>query len=483
MHKLGIIVPYRDRSDQLERFLKCIKEFFRTKNLSCVTIVSEQMDELSFNRGALLNIGFLKAKELGCDYVAFHDVDMLPTEDVNYEYEGRPIQLANSYLKEKHVRAIDQDIPDDYFGGVTLVPVSDFEKVNGYSNEYWGWGFEDNDLLRRFWEAKVPLETITYRQPIGMNVGIDFNGVDSYVYFKNIVDLQKPVSFYVTYKAEAPRIVETEISDEGSIFSIPGLDTTLAYDSFGTYKFETFDNYEDVYSIHTKKYPEMFCRSIITVDPVKRKVIYYQNGSVVGFKKWNSDRFLRNKSKRMYLGVGNPERDSRQKWFKGQICEFAIFDRVLGPKEIRDLQINDCFSLLTEIGDYSPEGLSLYYDAKFVDRGELVDLTGNNNSGILRNCSQVRVLGQECRKELVVPERRYGKFILQQHDKNGAEEGYWKDWKTRENQIRYRKVCLSGTNYEKEGLSTLKDTIRIQSEDIHDIGRMYKIKTYFKEKE
>jgi N-terminal domain of galactosyltransferase len=27
--------------------------------------------------------------------------------------------------------------------------------VNGYSNDYWGWGYEDNDLIRRFKAANI----------------------------------------------------------------------------------------------------------------------------------------------------------------------------------------------------------------------------------------------------------------------------------------------------------------------------------------
>ena len=36
-----------------------------------------------------------------------------------------------------------------YFGGVSILSSSDFIRVNGFSNEYWGWGAEDDDLYRR----------------------------------------------------------------------------------------------------------------------------------------------------------------------------------------------------------------------------------------------------------------------------------------------------------------------------------------------
>ena len=39
--------------------------------------------------------------------------------------------------------------PDWHFGGVTALTTNDFQLVNGFSNVYWGWGGEDDDLLRR----------------------------------------------------------------------------------------------------------------------------------------------------------------------------------------------------------------------------------------------------------------------------------------------------------------------------------------------
>ena len=46
----------------------------------------------------------------------------------------------------------------EYIGGVTLFNKEHFNWINGFSNKYWGWGFEDDDLLYRCRKGGVPLD-------------------------------------------------------------------------------------------------------------------------------------------------------------------------------------------------------------------------------------------------------------------------------------------------------------------------------------
>lgn len=38
---------------------------------------------------------------------------------------------------------------EDIFGGVSAMTLEQFVNVNGFSNKYWGWGGEDDDMFSR----------------------------------------------------------------------------------------------------------------------------------------------------------------------------------------------------------------------------------------------------------------------------------------------------------------------------------------------
>jgi beta-1,4-galactosyltransferase 1 len=140
--KLIIIVPFRDREEHLNVFVPYLKSFL--KNINHEIVIIEQVKGKILNRGKIKNIGFDLMKD-NDSYFCFHDIDMLPqNKKCDYGFPLTPVHLA-------HYWYMGEDIPScpKYFGGVVLFNKEDFEKVNGYSNEYWGWGCEDTDLSLR----------------------------------------------------------------------------------------------------------------------------------------------------------------------------------------------------------------------------------------------------------------------------------------------------------------------------------------------
>ena len=106
-----------------------------------------QVDELRFNRASLINVGFLLCQD-DCDYIAMHDVDLLPLNlNLDYGYpEKGPYHVAAPHLHPKyHYRK--------FVGGILLLKREHFKQVNGMSNKFWGWGREDDELYLRMKQA------------------------------------------------------------------------------------------------------------------------------------------------------------------------------------------------------------------------------------------------------------------------------------------------------------------------------------------
>ena len=64
MHKLGVVIPYRDRLEQLDLFKKSMKHYLHAKGIPYEIITVEQDWAKIFNRGKLLNIGYKVANSL-----------------------------------------------------------------------------------------------------------------------------------------------------------------------------------------------------------------------------------------------------------------------------------------------------------------------------------------------------------------------------------------------------------------------------------
>jgi hypothetical protein len=77
--------------------------------------------------------------------IIFHDVDLIP------QYDGVPYNRCRlPTLLGSELEHHNWGIPyRNYFGGVMSMHVSHWRKVNGFSNDFWGWVGEDDDLYER----------------------------------------------------------------------------------------------------------------------------------------------------------------------------------------------------------------------------------------------------------------------------------------------------------------------------------------------
>jgi hypothetical protein len=191
--RLSIVVPYRDRQEQLARFVPHLAAYFARDKLDKdipwrITIV-EQAAGKEFNRGLIKNIGFLLT-EADADYFCFHDVDYLPIW-ADYRPVDRPTRIIwygceLLPLFPGSADGITHDY-DTFFGGVVLFAKADFRRINGYSNAYWGWGFEDNDAAERCRSEglAIGLRDGTFEAMHHPNAGFDRSGRASAEHARN----------------------------------------------------------------------------------------------------------------------------------------------------------------------------------------------------------------------------------------------------------------------------------------------------------
>ncbi|NXO85599.1 B4GT2 galactosyltransferase, partial [Sitta europaea] len=145
--KVAILIPFRHREHHLKYWLHYLHPILRRQKAAYGIYIINQFGEDTFNRAKLLNVGFMEALKDDEEYdcFIFSDVDLIPMDDRN---------LYRCYEQPRHF-AVGMDkfgfrLPyAGYFGGVSGLSKSQFLKINGFPNEYWGWGGEDDDIFNR----------------------------------------------------------------------------------------------------------------------------------------------------------------------------------------------------------------------------------------------------------------------------------------------------------------------------------------------
>lgn len=173
---LAVIVPFRDQPEQnralqLSRFSERLPAFLRTVQPKLggfhVIIVQQSNDGYKFNRGKALNVGFVMATALNRADVygspfskrfnafCFHDVDLLPGHGLGPWYAkrpDRPIHIGSAWGRYPY---------PNYIGGILTLSERDVLASNGFPNNFWGWGGEDDEMFARLRDAKLlPVEKV-----------------------------------------------------------------------------------------------------------------------------------------------------------------------------------------------------------------------------------------------------------------------------------------------------------------------------------
>ncbi|XP_047032292.1 beta-1,4-N-acetylgalactosaminyltransferase bre-4-like [Helicoverpa zea] len=195
--KIGIIVPYsnsllirvfRNRLHNLGIFLNNIHPFLMAQKLEYQIFVIEQygiycvkstpnkcykilivLGTELFNKGRVYNAGFqemMKFNTFNC--VIFHDLDLLPMdENILYNCPTLPRHMCavvNDTNMEKNYNISYKH--KSLFGGVVAMTIEQFQRANGFSNLYFGWGGEDNDMYWRLRASGYPV--VRYQAHVGI---------------------------------------------------------------------------------------------------------------------------------------------------------------------------------------------------------------------------------------------------------------------------------------------------------------------------
>ena len=144
--RMAMVVPFRDREAHLQVFSQFMHAYFKDY-IDFRMFIVDQVDGQPFNRAMLMNIGYDISKH-EFDYFCFHDVDLLPAEPTNdYTYPADGLRHLTVNLQNFKWETPSRTI----LGGITCSTKEHLIVMNGWSNEFWGWGAEDEDAYRRMY--------------------------------------------------------------------------------------------------------------------------------------------------------------------------------------------------------------------------------------------------------------------------------------------------------------------------------------------
>ena len=448
--KLGVCVPYRNREMHLHEFIPKVGKYLKEQGIEFQMYFAHQVDDKLFNRGAMKNIAAKHAFEEGCDYIVWHDIDMIPEKEADYSYPKEyPVHIATN------ISQMDYKLKyHEYFGGAVLFTKEQVEATNGYSNDYWDWGMEDDDL---FWRCHIEGLTNDTYLPTNLQSQqyLRFNGHNAQAVIKFEPKMRGLTSRSHTFSILTRTFQQPEKNPifligskqkryvEYPILRLPGYDYGISFNNSRALSFQFWNTFNQHNYMWLKRYDNQWSWVTVVVDNEEQLSHFYLNGTEVDSKgghgsesPWRFNGRLKNYGQNnIYLGYtpSLPDNDP-VKYLKGDIAKVYAWNRALEPKEVENLH------------DTLPEeGLVISVDGEESN----IDLELLN---VAKNREYIQIPNS------ILPHRKTGYFRCLPHEDEGIVDGkFTKGETTARNERKYVLEMQQGKhNHKKDGIKQLK---------------------------
>jgi hypothetical protein len=460
-HKLGICIPYRNRKEHIENLIPHLSKYLNEKGINHKFYVGHQIDDKLFNRGAMKNIAAHYAFEDGCDYIAWHDVDMLAEDKdgliCDYSYpETSPIHIATKLSKYNYGLGYDQ-----YFGGVVLFTKEQSYQTNGYSNNYWDWGQEDDDLFWRCYFEGFSTGKVfkSYEnKPVA-----NFNGDDSLIVIptnetiSNCLSSNHTISVLFKADQQQEKVPIWLVGDEDKKFiEYPILRKHeswtwgLSFNNSRTVNMTVFDKKDNYHNNWAKKFEGEWTWVTVSFDKKTKNMYFYVNDELVtnmnGIKE--NIPFVVGKDLKKH-DVTNPFIlgfcSNQKTYYKGKIAEVKIFNKFFNNIEsvfeneediVLDVVLGENNQVYERINNIICEQLNTEITTEDID--------------VIEN---------------IIPIRREGNFKCMFHNDEGFVDGKWaKGETTARNEKRFVTEMQQGKiKYEEDGLKQILEVLDVDN--------------------
>lgn len=464
--KLGVCVPYRNRESHLKEFIPKIGKYLENQGIDYQIYFGHQVDDKLFNRGAMKNVAAKHAFEDGCDYIVWHDIDMIPEDGCDYSFpKDNPRHIATQ------ISQMDYELKyEEYFGGAVLFSKEQVERTNGYSNDYWDWGMEDDDL---FWrcvlEGYANDSYMEYTEEV-QNF-LSFNGKSSYVKIpkhkklRNLTSRSHTISVLVRAYQQEEKVPIWLVGDEDRrfceypIIRRPGYDYGISYNNSRAFTAQLWTNQREHLYQWMKRYENQWAWVTLSVDTSSQKIHFYMNGKESD-SRWGTgthsplkyDGILKSYGlEDYYIGTTTSvSKNEINRWFKGDVSKVLFWNRKLEKEEIENIH-----------NTIPKNNLVLHYDFNSTDGRVAKDLSGNDIDGIVRRCE---IKSEKIKiPYTIIPHRIPGRLKCLPHKDEGliTDESGTQRWAkgetTARNERRYVKQMQQGEwDYKSDGMNSLK---------------------------